>query len=154
MRKRTRRKHYTLVNCVAHAIEGARITESHLLNELRLRELAAIESFRTGKATLQDWHDLAALLNVCETMAEAGIGPEALQACQDAETALMAAAKRFESTGKMGLTGLGLIAVRDVYGYHDLQRQSVSRAEYERQIARCANRIKSKAPGVRDMSEV
>lgn len=154
MRKATKRKVYQLINSVAHAIDGARITENRLLDELRLRELAAIEAFRTGKATLNDWHDLAAMLNVCETMAEAGIGPEALEACALAETELMAAGKRFEATGRMGLTGPGLQAVRDVYEFHDLQRQSVSRSVYEKQIARCANRIKSKAPGVRDMSEV
>jgi hypothetical protein len=54
----------------------------------------------------------------------------------------------------MVLSGEGLQALRDLYAYHDLQRQSVSRAEFWRQIERTQKRVKSKAPEVRDMSEV
>lgn len=154
MRKRCKRKVWAKVDPIQHAIDGARVSDDKLLNELRIRELAAIEAFRTGTAGLQDWCDLTGMLNICETMARSGIGPEALDACRKAEQALIDAGIRYEKTGRMVTTGQGLQALRDVYQYHDLQRQSVSRAEFWRQIERTQKRVKSKAPEVRDMSEV
>lgn len=154
MRKRCKRKVWVKVDPIQHAIEGARVSDDKLLNGLRVRELAAIEAFRTGTAGLQEWADMTGVLNVCETMARSGIGPEALEACKKAEQALIDAGVRFESLGRMVLSGEGLQALRDLYAYHDLQRQSVSRAEFWRQIERTQKRVKSKAPEVRDMSEV
>lgn len=148
MRKRTRRKVWGLVNPVQHAIEGAMITPDSLLITLRLRELQAIEAFRTGTAGLQEWHDINAMHGLCETMAREGIGPEALEACERAEVALIEAARRFEKTGKMGTTGPGLQAFRDVFDFHDLQRKSVARAKYDDMIRLATARIRSRAPGV------
>ena len=154
MRKQCRRKVWAKVDPIEHAIAGDRVADDKLLNELRIRELAAIEAFRTGTAGLQEWADMTGVLNVCETMARSGIGHEALEACKKAEQALIDAGVRFESLGRMVLSGEGLQALRDLYAYHDLQRQSVSRAEFWRQIERTQKRVKSKAPEVRDMSEV
>jgi hypothetical protein len=155
MRKQCKRKVWsTAINPIQHAIEGAAITSDALLNQLRARELAAIEAFRTGAATIQEWSDITGLLNVCETMAKGGIGPEALEACKTAEQELISAGKRFESTRRMATSGLGLQSFRDLYQYHDLQRQSVSRAEYDRWIRKATLRVKSKAPDVRDMADV
>ena len=148
MKKRTRRKIWGLINPVEHAIAGAAFVPEELLAPLRLRELGAIEAFRAGHAGLQEWHDVNAMHGLCETMAREGIGPEALEACERAEAALMEAARRFERTGKMGTTGPGLQAFRDVYDYHDLQRQSVARATYDRLIRLATARIRSGAPGV------
>jgi len=58
MRKQTRRKHWALVNPIQHAIEGAAITPDEKLSQLKLRELAAIEAFAKGKATVREWHHL------------------------------------------------------------------------------------------------
>ena len=154
MRKQCRRKVWAKVNPIEHAISGARVADGKLLDELRIRELVAIEAFRTGTAGLQEWSDITGVLNICETMARSGIGPEALEACKKAEQALIDAGVRFQKTKRMVLDGPGLQALRDLYAYHDLQRQSVSRAELWRQIERAQKRVKSKAPEVRDMSEV
>lgn len=148
MRKQCRRKVYALVNPVKHAIEGAAITPQDELARVRLRELAAVEAFARGMASRQDWYDLCALLNLTEVMAKAGIGPEALDACARLQAELVASAERFRRTGRMGVTGPGLRAMRDVYEYHDLQRQSVSRSEYEKAIATATNKIRNKAPEV------
>lgn len=148
MRKRTKRKIWGLINPVQHAIEGAAYVPEELLAPLRLRELAAIEAFRTGTAGLQEWHDVNAMQGLCETMAREGIGPEALEACDRAEHHLLEAARRFEKTGKMGTSGPGLQAFRDVFDYHDLQRQSVARATYDQMIRLTTARIRSRAPGV------
>lgn len=148
MRKRTKRKVYKLVNPIAHAIEGASILPEKRLQNLRLLELAAIESFAKGKATLQDWQTMTAMLNVCETTAKEGIGSEALEACQRLEAALIESQQRYEKTRKMGITGLGLQAMRDVYEYADLQRQSIDLSTFERMIDKTMNKIRGKAPEV------
>lgn len=148
MRKRTRRQVYPLVNPVQWAMKGAALIPQEELNGLRLRELTSIEAFRTGSATLQDWHDLAALLNLCETMAREGVGAEALPTCEQVQATLIEAAQRFERTGKLGTTGTGLQALRALYEYHDLQRQSVARSEYERAILKAVRKVHAKGPGV------
>lgn len=155
MKKQCKRKHWsTTINPVQHAIEGASLTPESILDKLRTRELAAVEAFRTGSATLQEWSDITSMLNICETMAKGGIGVEALEACKLAESALIEAGKRFETTKRMATSGPGLQAFRDIYQFHDLQRQSVSRGEYEKWIQKTQQRLTSKAPGVRDMSTV
>lgn len=148
MRKKCRRKIYDLVNPIAHAIEGCQITPERELNSLRVRELQAIQAFTDGHATLENWHEISAMLNIAETMARGGIGLEVLEVCEAAQSALISAAKRFEKWSKMELTPSQLHAVRELYDYHDLQRQSISRREYECFIQTNINRIKSNAPEV------
>jgi hypothetical protein len=150
MRKHTRRKVWPLVNTLTHAIAGAAITDTVSLDKLRLRELSAIEAFRTGNAGKQEWLDIADLLNICETLSTDGIGPEALEPCQKAQEALQAAHARYFGKAKtLTLTGPELQALRDSYEFHDLQRQSISRSRYEQAIQKTANRIRSSHPSLR-----
>jgi hypothetical protein len=113
-----------------------------------LRELAAIEAMSKGNGTTVEWQELADMMNICEVMGSSGIGAEALPHCQQAQEALTEAARRFESTGRMGLSGLGLQALREVYEYHDLQRSSVPRSVYEQMIVKTRNRVRSKSKEV------
>lgn len=153
MRKQCKRKVWSLINPIQHAIEGASLPPDDLIQPLRIRELSSLEAFTHGKAGLQEWSDMCAMLNLCETMARNKVGPEALPACEKAQEALLEAAKRYEKTKRMGLSGPGLQAIRDVYEFHDLQRQSVSRAEYEKFIKMTADRMRSGAPEAKDVSE-
>ena len=114
-RKKCKRKVWACVNPIEHAIEGARFTPELVLDQLRMRELAAVDAFAHGHATLQHWNDLVAMLNVCEQMAGAKIGPEALPACVDAQAHLVDAQQRFQRIGKMGMTGPGIEAMRQLY---------------------------------------
>ena len=148
MRKQCRRKVYQLVDPIAHAIAGAGITTDDCLKQLKDKEQAAIEAMRTGNATVWTWQELVDMNNICQVMARHGIGPEALPDCMMAEIELKHAAKRFESTGKMLLTGTGLRAINEVSEWHQLQRTSISRAEYERMIEKTRNKIKSKSKDV------
>lgn len=134
MRKRTVRKVWALINPLAHAIEGAAITPEQELDKLRIRELANIEAFRFGRATLRDWVELVSLMNIAEAMAKGGVGVEVLSVCMQAQDHLVESAARFQRTGKMGATGPALQCWQDLYEYHDLQRTSVARSEYERFI--------------------
>lgn len=147
MRKHCKRKHWNTApgfNPVAHAIAGACITSDAALSELLTRELSAIESMTHGRGGMQEWHDLYAAIQLCETAAHMGIGQEALPSCKAALAALVDAARRHESTGQMGLSGAGITALRDVIEYHDLQRRSIPRSRYEEVIRKTAIRIKSK----------
>lgn len=137
MRKHTKRKVWPLVNPILHAIEGAAITPDERLNEVRLRELSAIEAFAKGQATDQEYADLAAMLNLCRTMG----GSDG--ACDAAMLAMNDAQKRFDETGRWGMTGTGLQALRVLYAHHDAQRKEVSRATYEQAISKTVARVRS-----------
>ena len=153
MRKQTRRKVYKLINPIAHALEGIKPPQGDKLDKLRTLELSAIESFRTGQATVNDWSHIVGMMNLAENMGQHGVGGEVLPYCEQAHQHLIEAAKRFEKTGRMGLTGPALQCLREVYEYHDLQRTSITLAEYEKHIQDTANRIRSKAPEVTDVLE-
>jgi len=139
----TQRKVWARIDPVRHAIDGAAITPADKLDALHIRELAALDAFARGAATLQEWHDLANANNITQTLASMHIGREALPDAHAAEAALIDAADRFQRTGKMGLTGPGLQALRNVIEWHHLQRTSIARSQYEQAIRLTAARIKS-----------
>lgn len=148
-RKHTRRRVYQLINPIMHALAGAAITDTASLDKVRMRELQALEAFRTGTAAKRDWDFMADMCNLCETMARRGVGPEALEPCLRAQEALGEAYRRHVEHGRIATSGPELQALRDVYQFHDLQRTSVSRAEYERAIRDTANRIRSAHPSLK-----
>jgi len=148
VRKQCRRKVYALVNPVSFAMQGAAITPDEDLNKLRVRELAAIDAFSRGAATIQDWNSVVAILNLTEQLARSGVGPEALPACELAQAYLINTKEVFEATRQMGTSDAGLDAFRDLYEWHDLQRQSISRSRYERAIQTTRARVMNRAPGV------
>lgn len=143
MRKRCKRRVWsTNINPIAHAIAGACIPDAGSLNELRVGELKALEAMKTGEAGVQDWQILVDMMNIAEMMGRNGIGPEVLDHCETANEALHRAAKRYEATKRMGLSGEGLRALGDIMEYHDLQRTSVSRSTYEKMIEKTRNYLK------------
>ena len=144
MRKKCKRKVWsTSINPLAHAIAGAAVADNAALDKLRLCELSAIDAMTKGMGTPHDWRWLADVLNIAETMAKHGIGPEVLPYCEDAQKALLEAKERFDKTGKMGLSGAGIKAIKELWEYHDLQRTSVARSEYERMIQKTMNYVRS-----------
>ena len=149
MRKQCKRKVWSLINPIQHAIDGARVTAEKHLNHLRLVELGAIEAFAKGRARPEDWRALADMLNICETLAKDGIGPEALTSIEAASAALENAHARFKAGKTMGFTGEELQHVRDVCQYIDLQRQVISRQELEQAIRKTADRIRSAHPDLK-----
>jgi hypothetical protein len=81
-------------------------------------------------------------------MASAGIGPEVMVFVKIAEMHLLDARRRFEELGRMGSTGPGLQSFQDIIEYHELQRQSVSRSEYERHIKRVTDMVRSRSSNI------
>lgn len=142
-RKKCKRKVYPLLNSLAHGIAGAAVSDKQSLDKLRLCELSAIDNMVNGRGTTEDWRWLADVVNIAETMGKAGIGPEVLPYCQESQKALLEAADRYQKTGKMGLSGVGLSNIKEMWEYHDLQRTSIARSEYEKMIRKTANYIKS-----------
>jgi hypothetical protein len=143
MRKQCKRKIWAKINPIEHAITGAMIASDEKLNRLRLHELSAIESMVKGVGTVQDWQTLVHVLNVSETMGHRGIGIEVLPICTLLEEELKAAAKRYETTKKMGMSGLGIKYLKELCALHDLQRQSISCSEFERMIQKSNNNVRS-----------
>lgn len=143
MRKRTKRKIWALIDPIAHGIIGAAITPRQTLDKLRFTEYAALEAITKGMGTIHDWRILVDVLNLSETMARNGVGPEVLPVCQKAQDALHKAAERYQTTMRIGLTGEGIMAIRELLEYADLQQGSVSRAEFERYVQKTKDYIKS-----------
>jgi hypothetical protein len=143
MKKQCKRKIWAKINPIEYAITGATITTENNLDKLRMSELSAIESMVKGNATTGDWRVLVDMLNISETMGNHGIGIEVLPICKTVQSEMEAAARRYEKTRKMGLTGTGIRFIKELYALHDLQRQSISRAEFERMIEKTINYIRS-----------
>ena len=143
MRKKTRRKHWNLIDPITHAIVGAAITQREKLDKLRLLEYSALDAITKGSGTVQDWRTLVDVLNLSETMARGGIGVEVLPVCEKAQESLHKAAMRYQDTMRMGLDGEGIKAIRDLIEYADLQQSSISRSEFERYIQKTKDYIRS-----------
>lgn len=150
-RKKCKRKVWALLNPVEFVLDGLQVTPDYKLDQLHIRELAALEAMIKGHGDVQCWRDLKSVLNLCEGMALVGVGPEALPDCKVFQEELKAAARRFDDTRRMGLTATGIKAAREVIAWHDLQRRSITLAEYEKHIARVTNRIKGNAKEVEEV---
>jgi hypothetical protein len=143
-RKKTKRKHWNLIDNVTHAIVGAAITQRDKLDKLRMLEYSALEAITKGQGTVGDWRVLVDVLNLSEQMARGGIGKdEVLPICEKAQESLHKAAMRYQETLIMGLDGEGIKACRDLIEYADLQQGSISRSEFERYIQKTKDYIKS-----------
>jgi len=143
MRKKTKRKHWNLIDPITHAVVGAAITPRQTLDKLRFLEYSALDAMTKGMGTVQDWRSLVDVLNLSEVMGKAGVGPEVLPICAKAQEGLHKAAMRFQETGKMGLDGLSISAIRDLIEYADLQQGSITRSEFEKYVQKTRNFIKS-----------
>jgi hypothetical protein len=143
MRKKIKRKHWNLVNPIAHALVGAAITQRDKLDKLRMLEYSALEAITKGQGTVSDWRTLVDVLNLSEMMGKNGVGPEVLPICQKAQESLHKAAIRYQETLQMGLDGQGIKACRDLIEYADLQQGSISRSEFERYIQKTKDHIRS-----------
>lgn len=142
-RKRTVRRVWSLVNPITHAISGACITSGADLDQLLVRELASLDAFTRGAARLHEYSDLVNMNNLTQTLADMGVGREALPDCRKAEQALIECSARFERTRRMGLTGPGIEALRNVIEWHILQRSAIPRSKYEEAIRLTGARIRS-----------
>ena len=144
MRKKVKRQVWALIDPIQHGIIGASITHRDKLDKLRMMEYSALEAMTKGQGTIHDWRTLVDVLNLSETMARHNIGKdEVLPVCQKAQDALHEAAERYQKTMSMGLSGVGIQAVRELIAFADLQQSSISRSEFEKYIKKTKDYIKS-----------
>ena len=143
MRKKTKRKHWNLIDPITHSIVGAAITQRDKLDKLRLLEYSALDALTKGSGTVQDWRTLVDVLNLSEMMGKNGVGPEVLPICKTAQDSLHKAAMRYQEIMRMGLDGQGIQAIRDLIEFADLQQSSISRSEFERYIQKTKDYIRS-----------
>ncbi len=109
-----------------------------VLDELQIMELSALKSITQTTASVEDWYCLFSMVCLCEMLSHQGIGPEALPSCTNAKAALIFAMLRNESTGRFGLTREGIVAIRDVFEYADLQRRSIPGTVYGKLVDKAA----------------
>jgi len=147
MKKKCRRKVYQLINPIAHAIEGACVTEDKHLELLKAHELKMLNALSSDDG-LRGYYGLCELLGCAETMAKAGIGPEVLEPCANAQNVLIKLHTRFKRWNKWEITPSEKQTLIDLMEWHHLQRTSVARSEYESYLKLATNKMRSRAPGV------
>ena len=152
MKKRCKRKVWQLVNPIDMAVMGACVSAKKPLDTLRLAELSAIDEMVTGKGTTESFRWICDVINISETLGKMGVGPEALPLCEAAQKAMLEAADRYQKTKRMGLSGEGIKAVKELWEIHDLQRTSVARSVYESAILKTKNTIQSRGKDVVEIS--
>jgi hypothetical protein len=144
MRKRTVRKVWQKVNPLEFAMAGASIMTRDDCDKLLARELSSLDALIHGAGGLDEWNDLVNVNNLAEALALDGVGrDEVMPTVKEVETHLIEAAERFQRTGKMRLTGPAIQAMRSIIEWHDLQRSSIARSQYERTIRKVTAQIKS-----------
>lgn len=141
MRKQCKRKIYAKVNPIQYAMEGARLMTPEELQDLRDKENKCLDNMTKGVGTVYDWRELAEAINLCWMFANHGVGPEALVSCELAIIEMDIAKERYHKTGKFGLSGSGIHAIKDVLEYAALQQVSISRSEFEKMITKTRNKI-------------
>jgi hypothetical protein len=148
MKKKCKRKVYPMINTIAHSIEGACITEDAHLELLKAHELKMIDALLSGNDGLSGYYGLCELLGCAETMAKAGIGPEVLEPCANAQAVLIKLHTRFKRWNKWDITPSEKQTLIDLMEWHHLQRTSLARSEYESYLKLAINKMRSRAPGV------
>ena len=148
MKKTCKRQVYPMINTIAHSIEGACITEDAHLELLKAHELKMIDALLSGNDGLSGYYGLCELLGCAETMAKAGIGPEVLEPCANAQAVLIKLHTRFKRWNKWDITPSEKQTLIDLMEWHHLQRTSLARSEYESYLKLAINKMRSRAPGV------
>lgn len=143
-RKACKRKVWTPnPNMVGRVISGVAMVSERNIDRMRLVELSQIDALQKGAGTWQDIVGMRDMMNVTETIADHGIGPEALPACAVAQDAILTIIARYQKWQKVQATDAEITALREVHQYADLQRQSVQVVDFERFVKITQARIET-----------
>ena len=86
--------------------------------------LAALDDIIHGRGREQDVYALAAVINVAERLALRGYGLPELPDIRAGQAAVMACLSRFSATGRIGLAGPELLAIRQALDLHAQQLEA------------------------------
>lgn len=100
-----------IVNRTMAKVQNSPITDAEAA-PLETAVLSGLEEMRKGTATPNEWNSVARGINHAWTLAQHGIGQEALPVIAEAEAGMKRAEKRYKATGRLVLDGEGLNAVR------------------------------------------
>lgn len=122
-----------------HAIamqHGLDVTQQ---NDLGVALRVSLEALRTGRGTEQEFHTLAAAVNVSLVLCERNAGAEYMGHVKDAQDALLRLWDRGKKTGRWVLDGPGYAAISGAVELHEAQLAAVPRsaaAEAMREVKR------------------
>lgn len=111
------------------------------LRDLGLAVHAAIERMRIGHGIEQDFHTLAAAVNVSLILCERGVGAEHLGTVTAAQDALVRVWARGNETRRWAFDGSGLQAVNAAVALHEQQIAAVPRTECRDAMLECRRRV-------------
>jgi hypothetical protein len=98
--------------------------------DLALAANLALADVLRGDGTRDDLDTIAVCANVSLVLSETGYGPENETKIIEAQEAIMRARMRAKKlTGRIGLDGLGLQALRDLLAIHDQQMAAATTAD-------------------------
>jgi hypothetical protein len=110
--------------------------------DLGLAYRTSLEALRTGLATENDLHTLAAAVNIGMVLCERGIGEEYLGVCFTAQDALMRAIGRAQATGRHGLDGPAIGELATFCELHDEQLRIATQGEVSAAVEEVVRRVK------------
>lgn len=101
----------------------------------------SIDAMTGGTATTTHFDTLVYAMDIGVILAEHGIGTEYAEMIQPAMNGLIRAKERYLKTGKFGLDGDALAALKAVAGLHEAQLQVATRGQLEAAINEMHARI-------------
>lgn len=111
-------------------------------DDLGIALRVSLEALRTGLATEQAFHTIAACINVSLVLCERGVGSDYLPAVKQAQAGLMRMRQRGLDSGRWVFDGAGMRDVTHGVELHEAQLASVSRKEASNAMREVMRRIK------------
>jgi hypothetical protein len=96
-------------------------------DDLGLAVHLAIERLRIGKPVENDWHTLAAAVNVSMVLCERGVGAEHMPDILAAQDALLRVWERWQRAGKWGFDGPAYRALARAVEIHEAHAGAITR---------------------------
>lgn len=111
------------------AIAMQRPLDAEQKTDLGVALRVSLEALRTGRATEQEFHTLAACINVSLVLCERDIGAEHMPTIKRAQQALLRLWSRGKASGRWVMDGPGLVSIVEGVDLHEAQLANVARSE-------------------------
>lgn len=114
---------------MAYALNPLQMLADHSRKALDLTQLrdlmvavhSSLRAIEDGAGTEDDITQLAVASNIALIFAERGLGTEYIPEVKEAQRHIVDAQERLKQSGKVGLTGPGMLAIRRMLELHDEQ---------------------------------
>jgi hypothetical protein len=146
--KRPRNKKYrprqVATNPIAEIFGGMGSTHAQHLQELHIKNHAALAAMVQGRGTRDDWDRLVGAINMANVMCEQGIGNEFREQTIAARDALCQVGVRYHKFGSFGFTGAELMTMNEAFTCHEAQLENVRAIDIDRAANEVLRRIRHK----------